>query len=166
VDAPIPSASVSIAIAANPGVFPRFLTAYRKSCPSVSIFTPQFDQHPVRSTPLQSTPASINPYFRASIPRQSRRSRRNLSRLPRASRGPGRDPGSSPFVQALFHLLQRRVFRPAPSSLSIRTPPQLSSTPPTPKSRQPLQKPLPLLFYQSKMMPDRGTSSFAKRNPS
>src|SRR5882762_6098214 len=61
VDAPIPSASVSIAIAANPGVFPRFLSAYRISCPSVSIFTPtsistQFDQPPLQSTLLQSTP--------------------------------------------------------------------------------------------------------------
>src|SRR5258705_9415068 len=60
VDAPIPSASVSIAIAANPGVFPRFLSAYRISCPSVSIFTPTsistpFDRPPLQSTPLQST---------------------------------------------------------------------------------------------------------------
>src|SRR6266850_1827689 len=59
VDAPIPSASVSIAIAANPGVFPRFLSAYRISCPSVSIFTPTsistpFDRPPLQSTPLQS----------------------------------------------------------------------------------------------------------------
>src|SRR6267143_167707 len=60
VDAPIPSASVSIAIAANPGVFPRFLSAYRISCPSDSIFTPTsistpFDRPPLQSTPLQST---------------------------------------------------------------------------------------------------------------
>src|SRR5882762_3532967 len=60
VDAPIPSASVSIAIAANPGVFPRFLSAYRISCPSVSLFTPssistQFDRPQLQSTLLQST---------------------------------------------------------------------------------------------------------------
>src|SRR5882762_9235303 len=37
VDAPIPSASVKIATTANPGVFLMFLSAYRTSCPSVSI---------------------------------------------------------------------------------------------------------------------------------
>src|SRR5258708_12881665 len=61
VDAPIPSASVSTAIAANPGVFPRFLTAYRISCTSVSMCTPisistRFDRPPLQSTLLQSTP--------------------------------------------------------------------------------------------------------------
>src|SRR5713101_8024781 len=35
VDAPIPSARVIMATMANPGVFPRFLSAYRISCPSV-----------------------------------------------------------------------------------------------------------------------------------
>ncbi len=37
VDAPIPSASVSAATMANPGVFRKFLSAYRISCPSVSM---------------------------------------------------------------------------------------------------------------------------------
>src|SRR5467141_2025897 len=65
VDAPIPSASVSTAIAANPGVFPRFLTAYRISCTSVSMCTPisistRFDRPPLQSTPLQSTPLQSN----------------------------------------------------------------------------------------------------------
>src|SRR6266403_2505396 len=57
VDAPIPSASVSTAITANPGVLRRFLTAYRMSCPNVSMFIP-----------VHSIPASINPYFRGSRP--------------------------------------------------------------------------------------------------
>src|ERR1700682_3867321 len=120
VDAPIPSASVSIAIAANPGVFPRFLTAYRTSCPSVSIFTPQFDQHPDRSTPLQSTPLQSTPL--QSTPLQSTPLQSTLTSAPLFPArpvevgatcpaspehlgGPSRDPGSSPFVSALFHLL-------------------------------------------------------------
>src|SRR5207302_10341880 len=40
VDAPIPSAKVSTAITANPGVLRRFLSAYRTSCPSVSMVAP------------------------------------------------------------------------------------------------------------------------------
>src|SRR6266436_2812689 len=51
VDAPIPSASVSTAITANPGVLRRFLTAYRMSCPNVSMFIPPFTRSPLRSTP-------------------------------------------------------------------------------------------------------------------
>src|SRR5437016_2112043 len=35
VEAPIPSASVMIATTANPGAFPKFLNAYRRSCPQV-----------------------------------------------------------------------------------------------------------------------------------
>ena len=46
VDAPIPSASVITATAANPGVFRRFLNAYRTSCPSVSMVAPQFRRCP------------------------------------------------------------------------------------------------------------------------
>src|ERR1700676_291846 len=61
VDAPIPSASVRIAITANPGVFPRFLTAYRTSCPSVSMCTPQFDHPPLPSPLASATPGPTHP---------------------------------------------------------------------------------------------------------
>src|ERR1700682_5240064 len=117
VDAPIPSASVSIAIAANPGVFPRFLTAYWTSCPSVSIFTPQFDQHPDRSTPPQSTPPPYTPLHPAPLqttptsaplfPARPVELGPTSPASPEHLGGPSRDPGSSPFVSGLFRLLSR-----------------------------------------------------------
>src|SRR5438046_3845120 len=94
VDAPIPSASVSIAIDANPGVFPRFLEAYRLSCHSVPMRTSQFGR----------------PRFHLSF--------NSATSSPVTRNGRSSDP--------LFPLFQ------------LRTPSQLSSTPSTPKSRQPL----------------------------
>src|SRR5690348_2529364 len=55
VEAPIPSASVMIATAANPGVFVRFLNAYRMSCPSVSMMNPLPWERGVQA-PLNSLP--------------------------------------------------------------------------------------------------------------
>jgi len=143
VDAPIPSASVSIAIAANPGVFPRFLTAYRISCTSVSMCTPisistRFDRPPLQSTLLQST-----------LLQSTRSSIDPLQSLPTsAPSGPrSEEAGFSPAL-----LRSRRLFSiccrggsldPLLLLFQLRTPPQLSSTPPTPKSRQPFEKPPP-----------------------
>src|SRR5882762_3281159 len=143
VDAPIPSASVSIAIAANPGVFPRFLTAYRISCTSVSMCTPisistRFDRPPLQSTLLQST-----------LLQSTRSSIDPLQSLPTsAPSGPRSvEAGFSPALlrsRTLFSICCRGgSLDPLLLLFQLRTPPQLSSTPPTPKSRQPFEKPPP-----------------------
>lgn len=49
VDAPMPRARVMIAAAANPGAFPRFLSAYRISCPTVPMAAPSTAPGPLPS---------------------------------------------------------------------------------------------------------------------
>src|SRR5882762_54156 len=148
VDAPIPSASVSIAIAANPGVLPRFLSAYRISCTSVSMCTPISISTRFDRPPLQSTPASTTP-LHSPLLQSTRSSIDPLQSLPTsAPSGPrSEEAGFSPAL-----LRSRRLFSiccrggsldPLLLLFQLRTPPQLSSTPPTPKSRQPFEKPPP-----------------------
>src|SRR5258708_37690328 len=97
VDAPIPSASVSTAIAANPGVFPRFLTAYRISCTSVSMCTPisistRFDRPPLQSTLLQSTPLQSTLTSAHLFPTNPVEAGATFSPLPQHLPGPVRAP--------------------------------------------------------------------------
>jgi len=101
-----------------------------------NILPQRFHMHP----PVRSTPASINPFSYQSHsggfkPRPYLRGGRNLSRRV-----------GSP---ALFRLLCCRVFRPVLSSLSFTHSSQLSSTPPTTKSRPSSRS---RTFWQRRMM--------------
>src|SRR5260370_13031036 len=107
VDAPIPSASVSIAIAANPGVFLRFLTAYRISCPSVSMCTSSSIDLRFNQSLLQQLQAPPIPSRRA-----------ELSPM-------GREPGSFPSAAG-------RSLKPALLLLHFRPPPPFYSALPRP----------------------------------
>src|SRR6267143_4898356 len=143
VDAPIPSASVSIAIAANPGVFPRFLSAYRISCPSVSIFTPtsistQFDQ-----PPLQPTPTLLNPYSAALFPANPVEAGATCPAYPEHLGDQVGSPGSFPSVVVAG--LQTRPF----FSLELTTPPSKSSTKEKKKCRQNIRWPWNLQFEEA-----------------
>src|SRR5260370_2312955 len=112
VDAPIPSASVSIAIAAHPGVFLRFLTAYRISCPSVSMCTSSSIDLRFNQSLLQQLQAPPIPSRRAELAPM------------------GREPGSFPSSAV-------RSSDPFLLLFHLRTHPQLSSTPPILKSHTP-----------------------------
>src|SRR5438046_1349515 len=76
VEAPIPKASVMIATVANPGVFLRFLNAYRMSCPSVSMMNPL----PLRRLPKPGATCYLDLRTRGHNVR-----RRQAQKVPRAN---------------------------------------------------------------------------------